>query len=98
MTPKLRLDDGTWLTWLADSGRTLLVDLAGIDQLSALAEPYADRLDLVRASSDGAGLSALPVRPEGLPAWPSGDRESDSAGLQSALTRWLGVATSTVPG
>ena len=100
MTPKLRLDDGTWLADHAHSGRTLLVDLAGDDQLAALAAPYTDRLDLIRRSSDGAGLSALLVRPDGFVTWASAGDESDTAALQSALTRWLGPAlvASTVPG
>ncbi len=100
MAPKLRLDDGSWLADHAHSGRTLLVDLAGDDKLAALAEPYSDRLDLIRGSSDGAGLSGLLVRPDGFVAWASADGESDTAALQSALTRWLGKArvASTVPG
>ena len=100
MTPKLRLDDGTWLADHAHGGRTLLVDLVGDEQLSALAELYAGRLDVIRGSSDGAGLSAFLVRPDGFVAWASADGESDPAGLQAALTRWLGKArvASTVPG
>ena len=68
MTPKLRLDDGTWLADHAHCGRTLLVDLVRDEQLSALAEPNAGRLDLIRASSDGAALSGLMVRPDGFVA------------------------------
>jgi hypothetical protein len=90
MTPKLRLDDGTWLADHVHRGRTLLVDLAGDDQLSALAKPYAGRLDLVRGTADGSGLSGLLVRPDGFVAWASADGTSDLAGLQAALTRWLG--------
>jgi FAD binding domain len=71
-------------------GRALLVDLAGDDQLAALAKPYAGRLELVRGSSDGAGVSGLLVRPGGFVAWASADGASDSAGLEAALTRWLG--------
>jgi hypothetical protein len=88
----------SFTTWLADdahSGRTLFVDLVGDDQLSALAGPYAGHL--VRATSDGAALSALMVRPDGLVACPSVDGESYSAALQSALSRRLGRVTSTVP-
>jgi 2-polyprenyl-6-methoxyphenol hydroxylase-like FAD-dependent oxidoreductase len=97
IAPKLLLDDGTWLADYAHGGRTLLVDLVGDDQLSALAESYAGRFDLVRGRSNDEGLSALLVRPDGFVAWASADGESDSAGLQSALTRWLGRATSRVP-
>ncbi|HTF07291.1 MAG TPA: FAD-dependent monooxygenase, partial [Asanoa sp.] len=106
MTPKLRFDDGTWLADHAHGGRTLLIDLAGDDQLSALAKPYAGRLELVRGAADGVGLSGLLVRPDGFVAWASADGASDPAGgqersdpgslagLQAALTRWLGDDTS----
>jgi len=94
MAPKLRLDDGTWLADHAHPGRTLLVDLTGGDQLSDLAKPYAGRLDLVRGTAAGSGLSGLLVRPDGFVAWASADGVSDLAGLQAALTRWLGDGTS----
>jgi 2-polyprenyl-6-methoxyphenol hydroxylase-like FAD-dependent oxidoreductase len=90
MAPKLRLDDGTWLADHAHGGRTLLVDLTGGDQLSHLAKPYVGRLDLVRGTADGSGLSGLLVRPDGFVAWAPAEGVSDLAGLQAALTRWLG--------
>jgi hypothetical protein len=68
MTPKLRLDDGTWRADHSRSGRTLLVDLLGDEQLSALAEPSYGRLHLIRTRSHGAGLSGLLVRPDGFVA------------------------------
>ena len=88
--PNLRLDDGTRLSDHTHEGRSLLVDLAGDDRLAALAKPYAGRLELVRGRSDGAGVSGLLVRPDGFVAWASADGASDSAGLEAALTRWLG--------
>ena len=88
--PNLRLDDGTRLSDHTHEGRSLLVDLAGDDRLAALAKPYAGRLELVRGRSDGAGVSGLLVRPDGFVAWASADDASDSAGLEAALTRWLG--------
>jgi len=91
MMPNLRLDDGTRLADHAHDGRALLVDLAGDDQLVALAKPYAGRLELVRAdSADGAGVSGLLVRPDGFVAWASAEGATDPAGLEAALTRWLG--------
>jgi 2-polyprenyl-6-methoxyphenol hydroxylase-like FAD-dependent oxidoreductase len=91
--PNLRLDDGTRLADHTHEGRALLVDLTGDDQLAALAKPYAGRLELVRGSSDGAGVSGLLVRPDGFVAWASADGASDPAGLEAALTRWLGDDT-----
>ena len=89
--PILRLDDGTHLADHAHDGRALLVDLAGDDKLAALAKPYAGRLDLVRRTAESAGLSGLLVRPDGFVAWASAD--GDLAGLEAALTRWLGDDT-----
>jgi 2-polyprenyl-6-methoxyphenol hydroxylase-like FAD-dependent oxidoreductase len=91
--PSLRLDDGTRLCDHAHEGRALLVDLAGDDRLAALAKSYAGRLELVRGRSDGAGMSGLLVRPDGVVAWASADRATDLAGLEAALTRWLGDDT-----
>jgi 2-polyprenyl-6-methoxyphenol hydroxylase-like FAD-dependent oxidoreductase len=88
--PDLRLNDGTRLSDHTHGGRALLVDLAEDDRLAALAKPYAERLELVRGSSDGAGLSGLLVRPDGFVAWASADGTNDPAGLEAALTRWLG--------
>ncbi|MGB6578617.1 MAG: FAD-dependent monooxygenase [Streptosporangiaceae bacterium] len=92
--PNLRLDDGTRLADHTHEGRALLVDLAGDDQLATLAKSYAGRLELVRGSSDGAGVSGLLVRPDGFVAWASADGARDPAGLETTLTRWLGDDTS----
>jgi hypothetical protein len=91
--PNFGLDDGTRFADHTHEGRALLVDLAGDDRLAALAKPYAGRLELVRGSSDGGGLSGLLVRPDGFVAWASADGASDLAGLEVALTRWLGDDT-----
>jgi 2-polyprenyl-6-methoxyphenol hydroxylase-like FAD-dependent oxidoreductase len=91
--PDLRLDDGTRLADYTQQGRALLVDLAGDDQLAALARPYAGRLELVRGRSEGAGVSGLLARPDGFVAWASADGATDPAGLEAALTRWLGDQT-----
>jgi 2-polyprenyl-6-methoxyphenol hydroxylase-like FAD-dependent oxidoreductase len=90
--PVLRLEDGTRLSDHTRDGRALLVDLAGDDALAALAGRYAGRVSLVRARSDGAGVSALLIRPDGFVAWASAQGTSDVAGLQAALTRWWGAA------
>jgi 2-polyprenyl-6-methoxyphenol hydroxylase-like FAD-dependent oxidoreductase len=87
--PDLRLDDGTRLADHAHSGRALLVDLAGDDRPADLAKPYAEHLDLVRGSSADADVRGLLVRPDGFVAWASTD---GAAGLEAALTRWLGGA------
>jgi 2-polyprenyl-6-methoxyphenol hydroxylase-like FAD-dependent oxidoreductase len=91
--PNLRLDDGTRLSDHTHEGWGLLVDLAGDDRLAALAKPYAGRLELVRGRSEGVGVSGLLVRPDGFVAWAAADGASDPAGLEAALTRWLGDDT-----
>jgi hypothetical protein len=75
----------------------LLVDLTGDDRLAALAKPYAGRLELVRGRSDGAEVSGLLVRPDGFVAWASAGGASDPAGLDAALTRWLGDGIRVAP-
>ncbi|MFG2417007.1 FAD-dependent monooxygenase [Streptomyces goshikiensis] len=88
LMPRLRLDDGSRLADHTHGGRALLVDLTGDDELAALAEPYGGRLELLRGSSDGAGVRGLLVRPDGFVAWASAT--GGPAGLEAALTRWLG--------
>jgi 2-polyprenyl-6-methoxyphenol hydroxylase-like FAD-dependent oxidoreductase len=93
LMPELRLDDGTRLADHAHTGRALLVDLAGDEELAALAKPYAERLELVRGTTSAdAGFSGLLVRPDGFVAWASADGATDPAGLETALARWLGDA------
>jgi 2-polyprenyl-6-methoxyphenol hydroxylase-like FAD-dependent oxidoreductase len=70
------------------SGRPLLVDNTGT--LSAVARPWKDRVDVVRAPVAGAG--ALLVRPDCYVAWASSDPEADIPSLRSALQRWFGVS------
>ena len=38
-----------------------------------------------------AQVAAKLVRSDGFVAWASNDRADDQAGLEAALTRWLGV-------
>ncbi|MBC3839925.1 hypothetical protein GXW82_06105 [Streptacidiphilus sp. 4-A2] len=99
--PELRLGDGTRLAEHTRTGRALLVDLAGDDRLAALAGAYTGRLELLRSEADDAGLSGLLVRPDGFVAWASVEGADDLlggddlAGLEAALTRWLGAPEPT---
>lgn len=90
MPNHLRLDGGARLADHARECHALLVDLAGDDRLAALAKSYAGRLELVRGRSEGAGVNGMLVRPDGFVAWAAVDGESHPAGLEAALTRWLG--------
>jgi 2-polyprenyl-6-methoxyphenol hydroxylase-like FAD-dependent oxidoreductase len=71
------------------SGRPLLVDNTGT--LTTVAEPWRDRVDLVRAPVEGA--TALLVRPDCYVAWASSGRAPDPASLRIALTHWFGPAS-----
>ena len=90
--PDLRLEDGTRLFDHAHHGRALLVDLARDDRLAALPKRYTGRVELIRGRCAGPGARGLLVRPDGFVAWASDDRADDQAGLEAALTRWLGTA------
>jgi 2-polyprenyl-6-methoxyphenol hydroxylase-like FAD-dependent oxidoreductase len=85
-TPDLRLDDGTRLSDHSRQGRALLVDLAGDDRLTVLAQRYAGRLELVSGHRDdghrshGDGSRGDGSHNDGSPSDPS-------AGLTGLLVR-----------
>ncbi|MFB4279839.1 FAD-dependent monooxygenase [Nonomuraea sp. MTCD27] len=74
------------LVELLRAGRPLLLDLAGRDDLVAVAEGWADRVDVVRAAADHPA-EALLIRPDGYVAWTS---EAAGHPLRDALVRWFG--------
>ncbi|MCD2198068.1 FAD-dependent monooxygenase [Actinomycetospora endophytica] len=86
---ELTTDDGgsRRLAELLRGARPLLLDLTGGPYLAAIAEPWSDRVDHVRATSSGAPAAALLVRPDGYVAWAGGDAD----GLKAALPRWFGA-------
>jgi 2-polyprenyl-6-methoxyphenol hydroxylase-like FAD-dependent oxidoreductase len=67
------------------SGRPLLNDPTG--RLAGLAEPWTDRVDLIRYGHQPSML----VRPDGYVAWASEDRSPNARDLKAALTRWFGT-------
>ncbi|QFZ18720.1 FAD-dependent monooxygenase [Saccharothrix syringae] len=71
---------------LARTGRPLLVDLTGAPERAGVAAGWADRVDLVVATSDAAPADALLVRPDGYVAWAG----ADAASLADALRTWFG--------
>ncbi|KAA2265736.1 polyketide oxidase [Solihabitans fulvus] len=79
------------LARLLHAGRPVLLDLTDRADLRRVAEPVADRVDVVTALpvvDDGAG--ALLIRPDGYVAWAEHDHRRDPATLRAALTRWFG--------
>jgi 2-polyprenyl-6-methoxyphenol hydroxylase-like FAD-dependent oxidoreductase len=81
----VRLDGrATRLAELTRSGRALLLDLSGGEDLIAEAAPWKDRVEVIVASGPDAGVPALLLRPDGYVAWAGGP------GLREALTRWFG--------
>jgi len=92
--------DGTAdLFRLLHSGRGLVLDLGGDDEVRAAAAPWADRVDTVTPSARPGGaladVEAALVRPDGYIAW-IGSGGSGAAGLRDALSRWFGRPLDTV--
>lgn len=73
---------------LLRSGRPLLLDMTGRGELAGIADPWAERVDLVLAKSEAPPAPALLVRPDGYVAWAGRDRSA----LLEALARWFGTA------
>lgn len=87
--PDLRFDDGTRLADHLRDGAALLLDLSEDEPLRGAAEPWRDRIRYAAVrTSDGRGLSALLIRPDGFVAWASDDR-ADQLDLEAAAARWF---------
>jgi hypothetical protein len=69
-----------------------MVTGADTADVAEAARPWADRVDLVAATTLGrADLAALLLRPDGVVAWASApDRPADLAQLRTALATWFG--------
>ncbi|WP_316527791.1 FAD-dependent monooxygenase [Kitasatospora brasiliensis] len=87
---------------LLERARGVLLDLAGAPELKAVADGWADRVDVVTATCARAAaddLSAVLIRPDGHVAWaaPQG-RTPDPRELEEALRRWFGAASAAPDG
>lgn len=88
--PDLPLDTADGATRVAvvlRTGRPLLLDLAGRGRTTAAAAGWADRVDVLAATTPDPPADAVLVRPDGHVAW-AGD---DPAELAKALRRWFGA-------
>ncbi|MCP2260638.1 bifunctional hydroxylase/dehydrase [Streptoalloteichus tenebrarius] len=86
----LSTSDGETDTFrLLHVARGVLLDLSDDAELGAVAEGWADRVDVVRASApELPGVDAVLVRPDGYVAWAAPDAEGER--LDVALGRWFG--------
>lgn len=80
---------------LLRAARPVLLDLAGRADLTAAARGWADRVDVVTATTPEAPAEALLVRPDGYVAWAG---EHDAAGLRQALDLWFGAPARSTAG
>ncbi|MEU2773166.1 FAD-dependent monooxygenase [Streptomyces sp. NPDC007162] len=91
--PDLELSDGTRLGDHLHGGRAVLLDLADDPKLRALAEGYADRVDVLTVACPGRpGLTGLLVRPDGFVAWAADEGDVDRDDVEDVLTRWFVAA------
>lgn len=72
---------------LRHDARPLLLDLSGGTELAAVAAPWSDRVDHVRARASTDAEPAFLIRPDGYVAWAGGDPST----LRAALNRWFGA-------
>ncbi|MFE3025692.1 FAD-dependent monooxygenase [Nocardia tengchongensis] len=80
---------------LMRTARPILLVLADRADLRAIAEPWADRVDVLAATTADRPADALLIRPDAHIAWAATvDEEPDSAAaaLRDTLTHWFGAA------
>ena len=94
LVPELALRDGRRIAELLHRGRAVLLDLSGAGAAD-VAHGWADRLDVLKAATDGIDACALLIRPDGYIAWAADDFGADEIErLQRALRRWFGEPSS----
>lgn len=91
--PDMELHDDSRLGSTLESGRGLLVDFENETKLQNLAgdKRYGDRVQyLGMGAKDTRGLRAFLVRPDGIVAWVTEEKqEPDLEALERALERWF---------
>jgi 2-polyprenyl-6-methoxyphenol hydroxylase-like FAD-dependent oxidoreductase len=80
---------------LLRAARPVLLDLAGRADLTDAAGRWADRVDIVAATTAQPPADALLLRPDGYVAWAG---EHHVAGLQQALHAWFGAPALSAAG
>jgi 3-(3-hydroxy-phenyl)propionate hydroxylase len=102
---ELKAPDGATCVYeLLHAARPVLLDLRGTAGVAAVAEGWADRVDLVQAQGEDdywpvpavgeiPAPAALLIRPDGHVAWVADtDGTPDTSALRTALTTWFGPA------
>jgi 2-polyprenyl-6-methoxyphenol hydroxylase-like FAD-dependent oxidoreductase len=94
--PNFKLRDGATLNRLLEDGRGLLLAFDVEAAFDEVASRWNDRIVRVAAeATNGLGLSAVLVRPDGVVAWAS-ETAPDVATFAQAATRWFGEPQSDV--
>jgi len=89
IVPDLSLGDGRRVTELLHDARAVLLDRDGT--VADAARGWADRVDIVDATTADLPAAALLIRPDGCVAWAADTfGEPEEAGLRTALQRWFG--------
>jgi len=89
IVPDLTLADGRRVTELLHDARAVLLDRDGT--VADAARGWADRVDIVDATTADLPAAALLIRPDGCVAWAADTFEApEEAGLRTALQRWFG--------
>jgi len=89
IVPDLSLSDGRRVTELLHDARAVLLDRDGT--VADAARGWADRVDIVDATTADLPAAALLIRPDGCVAWAADTFEApEEAGLRTALQRWFG--------
>jgi len=89
IVPDLSLGDGRRVTELLHDARAVLLDRDGT--VADAARGWADRVDIVDATTADLPAAALLIRPDGCVAWAADTFEApEEAGLRTALQRWFG--------
>ncbi|WP_262029582.1 FAD-dependent monooxygenase [Microvirga sp. Mcv34] len=88
--PDFELVDGTKLGEHLRTGRGLLLDFDSDTPLQVLGSRWSNRIAYVSSTvTDGLGLRAMLVRPDGFVAWAS-ETAPDAEGVAEAALRWFG--------
>jgi hypothetical protein len=96
--PELPLRVGGRVTRVAEllrAARPVLLDLAGRPDLTAAAGEWADRVDIVAATTPDAPADAMLLRPDGYVAWAD---DHGATGLRHALHTWIGAPSRATAG